>query len=773
MFDTLEAGSAAALVTARRSARRSPEALTLVAFQLCAAAVLLVAVLFPMSDQAPIGLGYVMIGVALAMAAGTFAFADRLPRGVLLGEAVAIVALNSLLVANAHTPGGAIGDTIACGWLVVWVAVFFPGAAGVFAAMVAAGFGIGLLASGLPDMVAPWALVTLTTATVGAVMARVSRLVRRHVETDALTGALNRGGLHAAAGRAATRTRRRAAPITVAVLDLDAFKAVNDRDGHAEGDRLLAEASAAWRGALRGDDLLGRVGGDEFVVIMPGTSPDEAAGVLDRLRARHPVEWSAGVAEWRPGESLEACLERADERLYAAKRAPRDAPNGQGPGADAGTRATARPAASTPAGGSVESASRPAQRRAGAGALLGAVTALVPRGRALSESDWRSRHRAALWTAVGVSLLGSLYGIARGVSAAHLAGHLVAVLPLLATGFAGRATRLVRSAAVSLALMVAAALVVHAANGATEAHFLFFVLVPIAALYADWRPLGLAVGFLFAHHLLLGVVAGEHVFEVGTTPAWEQAAVHAGLVLAACAASLIEWRMTETRLLGLRAEVLDRSADLRTARSDVDAAHAETVRRLSMAVEFRDKDTGEHTDRIGRHSRMLAGAAGMAAGFAERIGYAAPLHDVGKVAVPDAVLLKPGPLTPQERAVIETHAEQGYRLLRGSSSKVLEMAASIAWTHHERWDGTGYPRRLAGEDIPVEGRIVAIADVYDALTADRVYRRAMPIERALAVMREGRGSQFDPGLLDLFLERVEHGWDAGGPSGRVGTAGER
>jgi putative two-component system response regulator len=231
--------------------------------------------------------------------------------------------------------------------------------------------------------------------------------------------------------------------------------------------------------------------------------------------------------------------------------------------------------------------------------------------------------------------------------------------------------------------------------------------------------------------------------------------------------------MTETRLLGLRAEVLDRSADLRTARSDVDAAHAETVRRLSMAVEFRDKDTGEHTDRIGRHSRMLAGAAGMPAGFTERIGYAAPLHDVGKVAVPDAVLLKPGRLTPQERVVIETHAEQGYRLLRGSSSKVLEMAASIAWTHHERWDGTGYPRRLAGEDIPVEGRIVAIADVYDALTADRVYRRAMPIERALAVMREGRGSQFDPGLLDLFLERVEHGWDAGGPSGRVGTAGER
>jgi putative two-component system response regulator len=228
--------------------------------------------------------------------------------------------------------------------------------------------------------------------------------------------------------------------------------------------------------------------------------------------------------------------------------------------------------------------------------------------------------------------------------------------------------------------------------------------------------------------------------------------------------------MTETRLLGLRAEVLDRSADLRTARSEVDAAHAETVRRLSMAVEFRDKDTGEHTDRIGRHSRMLAGAAGLPADFTELIGHAATLHVVGKVAVPDAVLLKRGRLTREERAVIETHAEQGYRLLRGSSSKVLEMAASIAWTHHERWDGSGYPRGLAGHDIPVEGRIVALADVYDALTTDRVYRRAMPIERALAVMRDGRGSHFDPALLDLFLALVECRQDAGAPPAGTGPA---
>jgi diguanylate cyclase (GGDEF)-like protein len=572
-------------------ARRSPEVMSLVAFLLCAAAVLLVAVLFPMSDGTPIRLGYVMIGVALAMAAATYAFGDRVRRGVLLAEAAAIVALNSVLVANAHTTGGAIGDTLAYGWLIVWVAVFFPPAAGAFAALIGVGFGLGLLASGLPAMHAPWALVTLASATVGIVMGRVSRVVRRHVATDPLTGTLNRGGLHAAAGRAATRTRRRSEQIMVAVLDLDGFKAVNDRSGHAEGDRLLTEATAAWRRALRSDDLLGRVGGDEFVVIMPRTAPDEAARVLDRLRGVHPVAWSAGVAEWRPGEALEACLERADERLYAAKGVARI-----GRGETARTRAAA---------------------------LIAAVTA-SPQGRAPAESEWRSRH---------------------------------------------------------------------------------------------------------------------------------------------------EGRMTEARLLRLRAELLDGSAQLHMARSDVDAAQAETVRRLSMAVEFRDMDAGEHTDRIGRLSKMLADAAGLPRDVAELIGYAAPLHDVGKVAVPDAVLLKPGRLTVEERAVIETHPEQGYRLLKDSSSKILEMAATIAWTHHEKWDGSGYPRGIAGEDIPVEGRIVAIVDVYDALITDRVYRPAMSLDRALEVMRDGRGSHFDPLLLDLFLSRVAGKRDSDAMPSRPASAG--
>ena len=171
-----------------------------------------------------------------------------------------------------------------------------------------------------------------------------------------------------------------------------------------------------------------------------------------------------------------------------------------------------------------------------------------------------------------------------------------------------------------------------------------------------------------------------------------------------------------------------------------------------MAVEFRDEDTGAHIERIGRFSTLLAEQIGMEQELCERMGHAAPLHDVGKVAIPDAILLKPGKLTAEERAIVETHAEEGHRLLKGSTSAILEMAATIALSHHEKWDGSGYPRGVAGEAIPIEGRVVAIADVFDALTSDRVYRKAFSVEEAVQMMREERGKHFDPVLLDAFME---------------------
>ena len=228
-----------------------------------------------------------------------------------------------------------------------------------------------------------------------------------------------------------------------------------------------------------------------------------------------------------------------------------------------------------------------------------------------------------------------------------------------------------------------------------------------------------------------------------------------GALLLALLAGVWGWLLGDDRRKALRLEVNERNDDLRRALSELEIAQAETVRRLSMAVEFRDEDTGAHIERIGRFSTLLAEAIGMNPDFCRRIGYAAPLHDVGKVAIPDAILLKPGALTPEERAIVETHAEEGHRLLRGSSSSILDMGATIALSHHERWDGGGYPRGVAAENIPIEGRIVAIADVFDALTSHRVYRKAFPVEKAVEMMLEQADRHFDPVLLHKFMEVLD------------------
>ncbi len=238
----------------------------------------------------------------------------------------------------------------------------------------------------------------------------------------------------------------------------------------------------------------------------------------------------------------------------------------------------------------------------------------------------------------------------------------------------------------------------------------------------------------------------------------------AGVALLVALAGLLGWGAGEHRRRALQRQIDDRSSELRRALTELEIAQAETVRRLSMAVEFRDEDTGAHIERIGRFSTLLAAQLGLETELCELLSHAAPLHDIGKVAIPDSILLKPGPLTPEERAIVETHAEEGHRLLRGSSSSILDMAATIALSHHEKWDGSGYPRGLAGEDIPLEGRIVAVADVFDALTSDRVYRLAFSVEEAVELMTEQRGRHFDPVLLDAFLEVLS----SSGPDARAG-----
>jgi putative two-component system response regulator len=179
------------------------------------------------------------------------------------------------------------------------------------------------------------------------------------------------------------------------------------------------------------------------------------------------------------------------------------------------------------------------------------------------------------------------------------------------------------------------------------------------------------------------------------------------------------------------------------------------VEHLISAVCLRDDDTGRHIERVSITAAALADWRGFAVDPVSAIRLAVAMHDVGKIGIPDWVLLKPGRLTSDERAIIERHCVLGHTLLSGSNSPVLQLAASVALNHHERWDGNGYPNRRRGDDIPLEARITSVADVFDALTRDRVYRAALPVDTAVDIMVRDRAGLFDPHLLDLFLERLD------------------
>src|SRR5215217_6710164 len=182
--------------------------------------------------------------------------------------------------------------------------------------------------------------------------------------------------------------------------------------------------------------------------------------------------------------------------------------------------------------------------------------------------------------------------------------------------------------------------------------------------------------------------------------------------------------------------------------------HLDIVRRLAQAAEWHDDTTGRHISRMSKLAQRLALAAGMDREQAEMLLQASALHDIGKIGIPDRVLLKPGKLDADEWELMKTHTTIGAQLLAGSSSEVVQMAERIALTHHERWDGRGYPHGLAGEDIPFESRICTIADVFDALMSERPYKKAWPVSDALAEIARMSGSAFEPWLAEVFLREV-------------------
>jgi excisionase family DNA binding protein len=208
----------------------------------------------------------------------------------------------------------------------------------------------------------------------------------------------------------------------------------------------------------------------------------------------------------------------------------------------------------------------------------------------------------------------------------------------------------------------------------------------------------------------------------------------------------------DARRAVLEDAVVERTSAVHDALSRMHLAQEQTIARLSRAMELRDPGTEGHLERTGRISGILAERLGL---DAEMVRTAGALHDLGKIAVPDAVLRKPGPLAPDERRLVERHPEVGHELLQGTRSATLDLAAEIAWTHHERCDGSGYPRGLVGEAIPLVGRVVAVADVFDAVTSHRPYRAAVPLDDALALIRDQRDGKLDPMVVDAFFDALD------------------
>lgn len=212
----------------------------------------------------------------------------------------------------------------------------------------------------------------------------------------------------------------------------------------------------------------------------------------------------------------------------------------------------------------------------------------------------------------------------------------------------------------------------------------------------------------------------------------------------------------------LENKVKERTTQLRKALNDsvksqrvTEKAFVDTVNRLSVAAEYKNEDTANHIKRVSNYSALIARGLRLSPGKVEIIRYASPMHDVGKIGIPDAMLLKPGKLTDDEWKIMKQHTIIGGRILNGSDSELLQAGEVIALSHHEKWDGSGYPDGLKGEEIPLWGRITAVFDVFDALMSKRPYKEAYSKEKSLTIMKQGRGRHFEPKLVDLFMENLD------------------
>jgi putative two-component system response regulator len=216
-----------------------------------------------------------------------------------------------------------------------------------------------------------------------------------------------------------------------------------------------------------------------------------------------------------------------------------------------------------------------------------------------------------------------------------------------------------------------------------------------------------------------------------------------------------ELQISEQQLVKYADDLNKTILELKATHKELQGAYLDTIYRLVLAAEYKDEDTGDHIKRMSRYCALIAEKLGLPAKEVQNILYAAPMHDVGKIGIPDSILLKPSKLTDEEFEIIKTHSTIGGKILANSKSETLMVAEQIALSHHEKWNGKGYPQGLTGDNIPLVGRIVGLVDVFDALTSKRPYKDPFPVEVAIDIIKKDRGEHFDPAIVDVFLENID------------------
>lgn len=572
---------------------------------------------------------------------------------------------------------------------VAQVIVLITGAAAPHPAVMVAGIGI---------------LVTVCLGS-GWLSARFRRSLQRAEElalTDVGTGLPNRRHtmLHLQRAFAAAE---RGLQLCVVIFDLDHFKRINDRFSHHTGDIVLKAFGRHLAAETREMNLSGRFGGEEFVAVLDGVDAAGAEAFADRVRARFSADmagqpWgritaSAGVAQYEAGmASPEVLVAAADQALYRAKARGRDC---------------------TVALGRVDAAAAPALR--------------IPAG--TDHSDHTGHGEIILVVDDDAAVLRVL------MRTLKLRGYnpLGASDPQQALAIALGLSEPVDLMIVDVIMpgMSGFRLVEMIAERQTAPRVLY--ISGYGRDDVDWTGVpGEVRAFLPKPITIERLLESVHAALFAPLPVQRPAVA----VPAADDAMAVSD--------ALRTVIAAQSAQL-------EDAYEEMLYRLAWATEFRDDMTGEHAQRVGWLAGRMAEAIGLDAEDAAVIERAAPLHDVGKIAVPDAILHKPGPLTPVERVIMQTHCLAGARILAGSRNRIVQIAELIALSHHERWDGRGYPNGIAGTDIPLPARITAVADTYDALTHIRPYRRQLRSAEALAQIAADAGTHFDAEIVQALV----------------------